>query len=839
MAEYTVTLDGTGTAVERDVLMASVDLNLVANGLDTLSVDVDSEDGSITPQPHEEIRFNEDGVPIFGGIITEAEEAGFGDITGDSIVTRVSATGFAIYLSYRYVTATFAAGTLKSMWTTLLTYVSQFGITLHASQVAGPAMPEMKFTRTRVDEVANRLCEMAGHTYRVAPDKVFRSQQVGVESAPFSLLNTGPVRQQGDVEVAHTINDKYATNIILVVSGAGPSTSTETFTADGSPTATYVTKYPASQNINTVWPNVLLVDGNRIGPVGWGPSQLPGAHWYWDFANHSLVHTGGAYVPSAGAVIEVTYEIAYPFEVEVAASPDDGPQIILDVPEAMSLTAAQAYAAALLAERSAVTTRVQYTTRTSGLRPGMRQTVTLPTRHVDAQVLITDVRASTDPNSDRSYLLYGVTGITGALVHSQWQQPYKDWLKQGGSRVGTGITSGTHNPDILLVAVVTLTNAQIKAAADTPVLLVYPMAPDTRVKPIAASLRLSFASGGYSVNPTYAGLDIICGGKRMSCGWYNDASSGASAFTELFGAHDLVADLPVPAMDTIEGLQGSPATSPANQHYIMGEDVASLPDAADVDDAGLYLSLRNNGAGPFTGGDPDNALKVTVYYVLEDISVPAATPSACPTTLWSDDFESGAALSSDYTNISDLVKTAGVGNGGTQGIEGSGTDSDKFYAEMTKDVNAATRVGCYTLDYKCSQALWTSGGGSAGHYLVEVRDANGVVHFGIYSGGGFPGSPAFGDISLYTTGNGDTDVTGVYSNNTWFELRVEWELSSVSGGARQPDGWVRVYKDGVQIINQTGLTFGNYNAITNPNNFWDCVHLAPQGAGDNLVVGTV
>lgn len=450
MSLYQVEIDGD----EYDVLKDEFDVRLAANALETFSVAVDSEDGSASFQPRSEMVLKEDGVPIVGGIITESREEGFGDITGDSIVTHITATGFSIYLTYAYATVTLAAGTLKSMLTTLVAdYLTTYSITLHGSQVDGPTLPELTYTRKRIDAIMNELAERAGYTWKVNPDKTLRMQAVGVVASPFNLINSGPVYQTGDVSVQTALDDTYANRIRGLVTGAGPAESTEEFltVTDGDVQAgytDYLVKYPASLDVNgQIWPN-----GGIFGPQGWGGpdanGDIVGAVYEWTWLPHlnpsRLRHNDADYGTSTpDLLMTLRYGIRYPFEVIVEDSADIAlygvREKIVEIPQAMSYEAATAYIQAILDNQTALIQTVSFKTRTPGLRPGQVIGIDLPTRHVNDDFLITSVKMSVEateaPGDDLS-IFHEVEAITGSSVKGQFQQVYKDWLGNGESFSG-------------------------------------------------------------------------------------------------------------------------------------------------------------------------------------------------------------------------------------------------------------------------------------------------------------------------------------------------------------------------------------------------------------------
>lgn len=853
MAIYSVDCGG----AERDVLMPSLRYSRVVNGVGTLSVDFDSEDASYRPQIDDELYLKKNGTAIWGGIITDAPEESHGGPALDAIVTRVGASSFDIYATFRVVTVVIPTGTVKAALTVLVAYLSSHGVTLHASQVDGPTLPELNFTRVRLDGILNQITTLTDYAYlwRITATKELEMYQPS--AAPFNILDSGTAHQVGDVIVERTVNEKYANRVILTISGAGPKTSQETFTAaDGVSSGgftRFTSKYPADVNgYHGIWPNSLRFDGVPQFVIGWAP-VTPTWPWTWDPTTHQLVYdeSSGAPFPTGAEVIDIEYDIGYPFDITADNLAEQAPprgirERLLTVDQAMSMVTAQAYADAFVANSAREIVKAKYATWDDGLEAGMSQTITQAKRNIDDAFVLLEVNASYEPESDGSFLRYDVTAVEGANVESDWRQLLRDWLGGKSSSGGVSSVSGTASPagNPLHIAILRLSDAEIKAAADTPQLVV--AAPGSgspssgqRIKVIAASLRVKTEDGAYTNIAADAALHLVCNGKRMSTGWYNDSAVPVTRFDELFGqvhALDKVGDLPIPAMDAIQGPLASPLDE---QLYVMGEDIASMADIDDVDDQGLFLLLDNGGAGAFTGGGSTNGLKLIVYYVIEDIAADwaVAAASSCSSTLWSDDFESGAALSADYTDLGGgITKTAGIGAGGSQGADSNGT----FLAEFCKTFAPSTRNGCISFDISASAALHAGDGGGFGSYLIEVHDPtgpNGLTAFGLSSGGAQEAGTDFGDIFVYNSGF--TNIGGAdeaLTDGVYATVRIEFETSSMVGATPQADAWIKVYVDDVLLINLSGLTISTYHAVNNPNNYWGGVRFAPQGAGDNLLV---
>jgi hypothetical protein len=456
-AVYLLEIDGD----EVEVLKDSLDLDLQANWQSTLQcqIPVDLLGSPIArPEARSDVVLKRDGTPIFGGILTQAPEEGFGGPNLDQVVFHISAVGYSTYFTYRYVNITFAAGiTLKTAITSLVAYLPT-GFTLDPGQVDGPNLTqEFIFNQTRLDEILKALTSDTGYLPEITPAKLFHMVSPASVPAPFDLLDTGPVYQIGDVKVERTLDDSYANRILIAIEGAGPATSTEYYEVPGT-TWSYTTKYPASQSVMDLWPNELWVlepggdpetDWIPYGPIGYGASPIT----HWDPVTHTLVYTGTGGIPPTGSLIRIAYAIGYPFFVTGNDLADQALHPIKEafesLGEAMTLEAAQAYADYRASLRAATLTRVLYQTEEPGLLPGMSQTITLAARAVDATCLITEVKLCVPAEHPGSEPVYDITALVGSTEHGNVRQVYKDWLYNNGrsatsllQRTGAGTEPG-------------------------------------------------------------------------------------------------------------------------------------------------------------------------------------------------------------------------------------------------------------------------------------------------------------------------------------------------------------------------------------------------------------
>lgn len=446
---YSLTING----VERDNLLASCSLRLTNGNVSTLDFAVDSEDASYRPEIDDVVIFSENGTARFKGAITSAYEEAHGGPALDSIVTRCSAASQEVVLTYRFVTITIPAGsTLKDALELIdadaEAYFSGYGLTIAAGQANGPTFAaDVVFTDTRLDEVIRKLAEISGYIPEVSADDEIEMYAPGSRSAPGNLTAgaSDAVHQVGDVKIEPTKNDTYINRIKLKITGAGPATHSETITFDGSPTLDYQAAYPAPTDANTVWPNVILLNGGPSqGSIGFNDGS---SAWEWVTAENTrarLVLDGTGLVPNNGDTFVITYEIAYPFEVireNLGSPPAPIREIILTQPEGMTLEGAIEYADSLLGRKSTVTKLATWDSYTLGWAPGQSLTINLPKRNTNATFLITDVvmrpEVTTDENGDLVKFRYEMTALEGDVDQGNWRETPKSWLGGGNVQAGT------------------------------------------------------------------------------------------------------------------------------------------------------------------------------------------------------------------------------------------------------------------------------------------------------------------------------------------------------------------------------------------------------------------
>lgn len=438
--DFTLTIAG----VEKFLKAGTLNISMTANGRDTATFVITSEDRSYRPALDAAVIIEEDGTRIFGGFVNGVLERGTAGGANPAIDTEVTAVDFNAYAELRYVAETLAAGTLKSQLTTLVTnYLDDYGVTLHASQVDGPTMPELEYDYVRLDDVLNELSTItadAGQPYVWAIDdfKVLRMYQPSTVPAPFDLaVVDGEVAEViGDIEVEIT-REHYANRIIVKVPPKSEESRVESFTGDGSED-TFELQYTLTKHYGYV------TDNTGTSPVTNATLttiEFQGtASWTYDPATNSLIREIGA-LPN-GQVAEIKFDGTF----EGVGIAEDAAEIaahgiwekVIVVENVPSDETAQSIAEGYLAHAKQLTTKVRYKTLQLGVTPGQEQSATVAPRNLSITAPITDV-------SLRDYgarnILREVTLIANADTNLArgFRGDYQEWW---GDKAGGGPTLG-------------------------------------------------------------------------------------------------------------------------------------------------------------------------------------------------------------------------------------------------------------------------------------------------------------------------------------------------------------------------------------------------------------
>jgi hypothetical protein len=174
------------------------------------------------------------------------------------------------------------------------------------------------------------------------------------------------------------------------------------------------------------------------------------------------------------------------------------------------------------------------------------------------------------------------------------------FLQKLVATVGAG-TTGTviKAPDFVA------TDAEIAASPTTPIDIMEPLGIGSTIMPILVTMTSNFVVAYTGIDPGFPYCQINYSGGDLWSGYLADDSSTVvplTNFTDFFG---VTTRLRVPFT-----------------RFLQTTDIASewgaLANAITLNDnTGLQFSMFNGGTGDLTGGDPDNTLTFTTYYVEE------------------------------------------------------------------------------------------------------------------------------------------------------------------------------------------------------------------------------
>lgn len=195
-----------------------------------------------------------------------------------------------------------------------------------------------------------------------------------------------------------------------------------------------------------------------------------------------------------------------------------------------------------------------------------------------------------------------VTAVVGAVYRrTDGSTGTTLYVKESGVSNTGWRALGVVPTQLLLSAIVTLTDSQIKASPTTDVDLIAAPGSGFTIKVVSCRIKWVSTSGAYTnINTTSSYIVLTCGGKEVSNRLANDSATSVTFLTDLLGtAQNKYTDLIVP-----------PSPMPS---------VANLPSQTDIENAALKFHAFNNGSGAFTGGNGSNFAKVTLSYMLEAV----------------------------------------------------------------------------------------------------------------------------------------------------------------------------------------------------------------------------
>lgn len=407
---------------ERNVRLGSLNVTKVINGRNSLRADV--LDYEPTYGQTVVLRNDDNEVEFTGQIETVRASA----ING----TPIPAVKYSITCSDQMERATretltvaFGSETMFARLVYIFTYYMS-GVTLDASNPTGPTLEARTYDHAVIADVFDDIAKMSGdYVWEIDENLVFRMYDTtDADGAPFDVID-GDGNHEGDITVERS-RQNYKNRIVIKAGEAKTLEKTDGFTGNGSATA-YTLTYPI---VISPWPGYVTVNGTTetLGLSG------DGAVWTLDPAAGTITRTSAV---TTGHAISITYTAQFPIYRQ---ADDAGEQSanglrekVIPFTNIYDADEAQTEADNQLALHLVESTKISYTTRTAGLRPGQMQHITADDRDLDDDALITEVTVRNEANSQS--LVYSVTAIAAGQI-STWQ----DYYKTGGS--GSRSSSG-------------------------------------------------------------------------------------------------------------------------------------------------------------------------------------------------------------------------------------------------------------------------------------------------------------------------------------------------------------------------------------------------------------
>lgn len=575
-AVYILEVDG----VERELRGGSLSWEPVINGADVLSCTILSPNRSYVPALGDVVVLSEDGVDVFGGIVSDFDEEGpDGQPTSFMSAFRLSADAFNIYFQGIYITETFLAGTTIEEIATILVdnYLGDFGVTLDPDQATGSSLAaDLVCDGVLLSDALGRLTTATGYFGRINPSEEFRLLTAGEEAAPINIVD-GDGHHVGDIRVTRS-REKSQPNIVIVKYGppGPPIDIVDSFTGDGVED-TFTLSQPI---VGPTPPSSSGLIAYHVVDISGGTETLGGltspAIWLYDPNTLTIVRQLGAV--GNGVDFTVRYTAQFPQTVTAQTSPATPPVTrVYLYPSVTSASEAQEMADALLAQSQTDKLIVRYSTYELGIQPGQTQTITAADRGVNGSFLITEVHAENPPETQD--VLRHVTAIQGTQFRGSPRDIYSDWLNTGGGPTSIVAPPIASPSPTVLVATLRLTHAEIVDLGT-----VFPI--------IVPAPGVGFANVPLFM---WTSQDFVTG-------YTGSADWGLRYETE------------VTPLTTVH--QFSTTFSGVNWTARAARTVGLI--TTDVENKALVVLSDNSGATPLTGGHADNILTLHLTYCIVD-----------------------------------------------------------------------------------------------------------------------------------------------------------------------------------------------------------------------------
>jgi hypothetical protein len=405
-----------------------------ANGRNSMTCMIDSVATTTRPVVGNEVSVYEDGVRIFGGIVTEPEETATTDRIGTDRSTALRAEDFNSLPTRRFVTGICPAGSLKDAIDFLMPYLMPYGVLLEPSQPIGPLLAAITYEDKRIDEALNDLTVLSsGYVWNVSYIKQLSMRLPSAVPAPFSVTDALG-NAIGDI-VLSPIQSDFA-NRIIVRAGNGVHAVTDDFVADGI-TSTFTLTVPFVSNPSGfVYRDYPSNIAETFAVAGTGFDSA--AFWLYYAVDNTIRRVPGAGPPPVGSQVRIVYQAQFPVRVTAdgGAAASDVVERVIDESEVFDKAQAQALANGYLTRFNQLWRTVKYQTFGTGVHPGQLQRITKSARNLDADCLITDV---TIRQIDGKVWIREVAASVGSGYFGSWRDTLKQWNSGGASFGGGGV----------------------------------------------------------------------------------------------------------------------------------------------------------------------------------------------------------------------------------------------------------------------------------------------------------------------------------------------------------------------------------------------------------------
>ena len=278
---------------------------VLSKEVDRLEFQIMKTPAKTIPSVNDDVVLLENGVKIFGGVITERNQIIKGGLL---IAYDIRCKDYSQYLDRKVVVRNYAGVTARSIVLDLISvYTSGFTTTNVAATT--PTVGSIKFNYEQVTRCLTQLADQIGWDWYVDPDKdihFFDSENL---SAPFELSDTGDKYEWNSLEINNTITQ--IKNSVFVRGGEYRKTILEAsaqdiFVADG------VQKvFPLSYKYD----NITVKDNTTVNTVGTDQQSNPAmVDVLYNFDEKFIKYTNA---PVSGHTIKVFGDAYIPIIAQV------------------------------------------------------------------------------------------------------------------------------------------------------------------------------------------------------------------------------------------------------------------------------------------------------------------------------------------------------------------------------------------------------------------------------------------------------------------------------------------------------------------------------------------